>query len=303
MNRSFLTPLSGIAVASMALARRMGKMQDLIKTLGQQRVARDVPLAPFTTFRIGGPADLLYEARSADELAASVAAARTTQTPYFLLGLGANVLVGDGGFRGLVIRNAATGYAVDRLHGLVTAESGCVMYPELIESAVASGLSGLEHYVGIPSTVGGAIWQNLHFLSPAPERARTIFIAEVVSQASLLTEEGKRRIVGVDYFKFGYDESILHTRDDIVLSVTFRLEEADPVVMRRTMAENLEWRSSRHPPLESEPSAGSIFKKIDGVGAGRLIDGCGMKGTRVGGIEITRRHANILINRGGGTAA
>ncbi|MFT7553418.1 MAG: UDP-N-acetylmuramate dehydrogenase, partial [Rhodothermales bacterium] len=263
----------------------------------------DVPLAPFTTFRIGGPADLLYEARSADELAASVAAARTTQTPYFLLGLGANVLVGDGGFRGLVIRNAATGYAVDRLHGLVTAESGCVMYPELIESAVASGLSGLEHYVGIPSTVGGAIWQNLHFLSPAPERARTIFIAEVVSQASLLTEEGKRRIVGVDYFKFGYDESILHTRDDIVLSVTFRLEEADPVVMRRTMAENLEWRSSRHPPLESEPSAGSIFKKIDGVGAGRLIDGCGMKGTRVGGIEITRRHANILINRGGGTAA
>lgn len=270
--------------------------------LGAHRVREQVVLAPFTTFRIGGPADLYYEARSANELADSILAARELGVPYFLLGLGANVLIGDGGFRGLVIRNRAAGYAIDKLHGLVTAESGVTLYPDLIEKVVEAGLSGLEHYVGIPSTIGGALWQNLHFLSPAPERERTMFIEEVVLNADLLTEEGIRRTVGVDYFEFGYDTSILHRRDDVVLQATFRMEPGDPDRLARVMRENLEWRQARHPPLDSEPSAGSIFKKIDGVGAGRLIDGCGMKGTQIGGAMITHRHANILINTGGATA-
>ncbi|MBO6575385.1 MAG: UDP-N-acetylmuramate dehydrogenase [Rhodothermales bacterium] len=281
----------------------MDSYPDLIAALGPDRVQRNVTLAPFTTFKIGGPADLYYEARTADELASALLAAREAGIDYFLLGLGANILVGDGGFRGLVIRNAATGYAIDKLHGFVTAESGCVMYPDLIEQAVAAGLSGLEHYVGIPSTVGGALWQNLHFLAPAPARERTMFIEEVVLNAEILTEENTRRTVGVDYFEFGYDTSILHYRDDVVLQATFRLEPGDVARMRRIMRENLEWRAARHPPLDAEPSAGSIFKKIEGVGAGRLIDGCGMKGTRIGGAEITHRHANILINRGGATAS
>ncbi len=276
---------------------------ELIARLGASRVRRDTPLAPFTTFRIGGPADYFYAARSADELHDAILAARQLDIPHFLLGLGANVLVGDGGFRGLVIRNCASGYAIDRLHGFVTAESGVVLYPDLIEKAVSAGLSGLEHYVGIPSTIGGALWQNLHFLSPAPKRERTMFIEEIVLNADLLTEEGIRRTVGVDYFEFGYDTSILHRRNDVVLSATFRMEEADPREMRRVMAENLDWRSTRHPPLDTEPSAGSIFKKIEGVGAGRLIDGCGMKGTRIGGAMITERHANILINTGGASAS
>lgn len=274
----------------------------LRQRLGSYRLRENVLLAPFTTFRIGGPADLYLEARSADELAASITAAREEGIPYFLLGLGANILVGDLGFRGLVIRNVARGYAIDRLHNLVTAESGCIMFPDLIEQCVAAGLSGLEHYVGIPSTVGGALWQNLHFLSPAPERERTVFIEEVLLNADLLTEEGAHRTVGVDYFQFGYDQSILHHRDDVVLSATFGLEPGSRDSMRRVMEENLAWRAERHPPLDTEPSAGSIFKKIDGVGAGRLIDQCGLKGTRIGGAEITRRHANILINRDGATA-
>ncbi|NNE71919.1 MAG: UDP-N-acetylmuramate dehydrogenase [Rhodothermales bacterium] len=289
-----------------APTQRLGGMFDskaLIRRLGPTRVRRNELLAPYTTFRIGGPADLFYEARSADELHEAILAARELGVPHFLLGLGANVLVGDGGYRGLVIRNCATGYAIDRLHGLVTAESGVVLYPDLIEQAVDAGLSGFEHYVGIPSTIGGALWQNLHFLSPAPARERTMFIEEVVLNADILTEEGVRRTVGVDYFEFGYDTSILHRRDDVVLAATFQMEEGNPETMRRIMRENLEWRQARHPPLETEPSAGSIFKKIDGVGAGRLIDGCGMKGLRMGGAMITQRHANILINTGGATAA
>jgi UDP-N-acetylmuramate dehydrogenase len=177
------------------------------------------------------------------------------------------------------------------------------MYPDVINQAVNAGLSGLEHYVGIPSTVGGALWQNLHFLSPAPERERTMFIEEVVQEAEILTEENERRTVGVDYFEFGYDDSILHHRDDIVLSATFQLEPGDPDRMRQIMEENLEWRSLRHPPLDTEPSVGSIFKKIEGVGAGRLIDECGLKGMRIGGARVTHRHANIFVNDGGATAA
>ncbi len=269
--------------------------------LGTDRLRTQVPLAPYTTFKIGGPADLFFEARTRDELAEAVLAARELGIPYFVLGLGANILVGDRGFRGLVIRNVARTYRLLPGHR-IWAESGAIVYPDLIEAAFNAGLSGLEHYVGIPSTVGGALWQNLHFLSPPPERDRTVFIEEVLAEAEILTAEGERRIVGPDYFRFGYDYSILHERDDIVLAATFQLAPGDPARMREIMEANLAWRRERHPPLETEPSAGSIFKKINGIGAGRLIDQCGLKGTRIGDAEVSPKHANIIINRGHATA-
>ncbi len=275
----------------------------LHRALSPDRVRERVVLAPYTTFRIGGAADFFYEARTPDELVQAVTTAKALGLPWFLLGLGANILVGDRGFRGLVIRNAARAWRVDTVSHRLWAASGAVVYPEVIEAAVGAGLSGLEHYVGIPSTVGGALWQNLHFLSPPPERARTMFIAEVVQEAELLTVEGERKTVGVDYFDFGYDYSTLHVRRDVVLSATFQLQPAPQARMRAIMEANLQWRRERHPPLETEPSAGSIFKKIEGIGAGRLIDQCGLKGMRIGGAEVTRRHANILINRGQATAA
>jgi len=278
-------------------------LQTLQHTLGPERLRRDVSLAPFTTFKIGGPADLYYGAQTPDELARAIQTARMLDIPHFLLGVGANILIGDGGFRGLVIRNVADRIAVRPDAHQLKADSGAIMYPDVIDTAVEAGLSGLEHYVGIPSTVGGALWQNLHFLSPPPERARTMFIEEVLHEADILTEEGDRRTVGVEYFEYGYDQSILHVRDDVVLSATFQLEPDDPERMRAIMDANLQWRAERHPPLDTEPSAGSIFKKIEGVGAGRLIDECGLKGTRIGGAEVTHRHANIMINRDGATAS
>jgi len=165
----------------------------LAPALGAERLRLNEPLAPYTTFRIGGPADVLYDATSATELASAITAARALGVPCFLLGLGANILVGDLGFRGLVVRNLARGLS-DLGSGRVRAESGVVV-AELIKHAVAGGWSGLEHYVGIPSTVGGAVWQNLHFLSPAPERARTMFIEEVVESVELLGGEGARTTV------------------------------------------------------------------------------------------------------------
>jgi UDP-N-acetylmuramate dehydrogenase len=263
----------------------------------------DVPLAPHTTFKLGGTADWYVAPRSADALARALRLAREHDVPFFLLGTGANVVVGDRGVRGLVIHNRARQTSLDRAAGRLYAGSGALVYPDLIETAVAAGLSGLEHYVGIPSTVGGALWQNLHFLSPPPERERTMFIEEVVHSADVLTEDGERKTVGVDYFDFDYDYSILHDRDDIVLAATFQLEPGDPARMREVMDANLRWRAERHPPLDTEPSVGSIFKKIEGVGAGRLIDECGLKGTRIGGAMVTHRHANIFVNADDATAA
>ncbi len=270
-------------------------------TLVAERLHQLVPLASLTTFKIGGPADVLYDATSADDLASAVATARTIGIPFFVLGLGANVLIGDRGFRGLVIRNTAAQLEFPSAN-LVRAESGIVI-ADLIKITVARGLSGLEHYVGIPSTVGGAVWQNLHFLSPAPERERTIFIADIVESVELLTASGERLAVDRQAMRFGYDTSRLHDSGDVALAVTFRLTPEDPTTLQRVMQENLSWRGSRHPWLEHHPSAGSIFRKIEGMGAGRLIEQCGLKGHRIGNAQISYIHANIIVNLGGATAA
>ncbi|MBK6306137.1 MAG: UDP-N-acetylmuramate dehydrogenase [Gemmatimonadetes bacterium] len=270
-------------------------------TLAAERLRANEPLAPYTTFKIGGPADVLYDATSADDLAEAVRLARATGTKHFVLGLGANILVGDKGFRGVVIRNAARGHRFVDDTGL-RAESGATIR-DLIFATIDRGLSGLEHYIGIPSTVGGAVWQNLHFLSPAPERERTMFIAEVVEAVELLTAAGERVTVDQTAMQFGYDTSRLHHTTDVALAVTFRLTPGDPFVMHRILQENLSWRGARHPWLDIHPSAGSIFQKIEGVGAGRLVDQCGLKGFRIGGAQISHIHANIMVNLGGATAA
>lgn len=272
----------------------------LAARLKQSQLGRDESLAQYTTFRIGGPADLFYSTQAAEDLAMAVLAARELSVPWFVLGLGANILVGDKGFRGLVIRNHAGHFRFSD-DGKLWVESGAVV-GNLIPEAVERGWSGLEHYVGIPSTVGGAVWQNLHFLEPEPKRKRTMFIADVFSSCDLLTEEGERKTVDSEYMQFGYDTSVLHHRRDVALAVTFQLQRGDTAAMHRVMQENLSWRGARHPWLQFHPSAGSIFKKIKGMGAGRLIDQCGLKGHRHGDAQISHIHANIMVNLGKATA-
>ena len=293
--------MSRLPTPSTAVAVHPAALEEVASALAGDHLRRNHPLAPYTTFKIGGPADLLYEAESADALADAILTARRAEVPYFVLGLGANVLIADRGFRGLVIRNRASRHTFGD-DGRLWVESGAVM-AKIIPEAVRRGWSGLEHYVGIPSTVGGAIWQNLHFLSPAPERERTMFIAEVFASAELLTEENERKTVDRDYIGFGYDDTVFHHRQDYALAATFQLERKDPDVMQRIMQENLSWRGARHPWLEWHPSAGSIFKKIEGVGAGRLVDQLGLKGYHVGDAQISFMHANIMVNLGNATSA
>ncbi|MEX2295685.1 MAG: UDP-N-acetylmuramate dehydrogenase [Gemmatimonadota bacterium] len=277
-------------------------VEALQERLGNLPLEREILLSPFTTFRIGGPADLFVRARTADELVRAVAAARELGLPHFLLGRGANILVADAGFRGLVIRSEVGGiHFLD--DGRVRAGAGVECFPDLIQATLRRELGGLHHFVGIPSTVGGALWQNLHFLSPEPARNRTVFIEEVLESAEILSEEGERRTVGADYFEFGYDRSILQRRRDIVLTATFRLDSSPLDELRRVVRENLAWRDERHPDLWLYPCVGSIFRKLEGIGAGRLIDECGLKGRVFGAAAIFHKHANIIVNLGGATAA
>src|SRR6266481_4087507 len=208
----------------------------LLARLDAKRLKRNEPLAQYTTFKIGGPADLFYDATSVEDLAGAVTAARDLGLEYFVLGLGANILIGDKGFRGLIIRNTSSHLEFFN-NGRLWVESGAVM-AKLIPQAVERGLSGLEHYVGIPSTVGGAVWQNLHFLSPAPARERTMFIEEIFVAADVLTDDSQRRSIDRAGMQFGYDTSLLHHHRHTVLSVTFQLARGDIPTMHRILQEN-----------------------------------------------------------------
>ena len=260
---------------------------------------RNKPLAPFTTYKIGGPADLFVEVYTIDELIHAISEAHCNGIPFFLLGCGANILVTDKGFRGLVIRNLAN--KITFFNGdSVLAESGAVV-ADLIEKCCDRGLSGFEHFVGIPSTVGGAMWQNLHFLSP--DRQQTVFVEEIVQTSRILTEEGQFCTVGAEYFQFDYDKSILQKRKDIVLDVTFQLSPKQKEEIRAVVDANMVWRNARQPQLAEYPSCGSVFKKIKDIGAGRLIEQVGLKGLRIGGAEVSGKHANFIVNTGNATAA
>lgn len=268
-------------------------------SLNIPNLERNKLLAPFTTYKIGGPADLFVEVHTIDELTHALSEGRRSRIPFFLLGCGANILFTDKGFRGLVIRNMANKVMILD-NNKIWAESGAII-TDLIGQCKDLGLSGFEHFIDIPSTVGGAMWQNLHFLSP--DRQRTVFIEEIVQTSRILTEEWQFRTVGVDYFQFGYDRSILQVRKDIVLEVTFQLSPKPKEEIQLVIDANIAWRRSKQPLLAKFPSCGSVFKKIKGVGAGRLIERAGLKGKRIGGAEVSQKHANFIVNTGNAKAA
>jgi len=280
---------------------------------------RNIILAPYTTFHIGGPADYFVVVKSQEEIIEAVKFAKEKKLKYFILGTGANILVGDKGFRGVVIKNEASAVTLSEAKGLkkysspsvqndivqLTVDSGTTI-EKLIKFTAEKGLSGLEHFAGIPSSVGGALWQNLHFLSP--DRTKTVFIGDILEEAVIYSssEQSESRSfrqartvnVSWDYFKFDYDYSILHDNNDIVLSATFNLIPEDPKIIQERIDTNLKWRKEKHPENAVNTSAGSIFKKIEGFGAGRLIEKAGLKGYQIGGAKISEKHANFIVNTG-----
>jgi UDP-N-acetylmuramate dehydrogenase len=268
--------------------------------LGEGRVRAEAPLAPLTTFRIGGPADLLAEVRSAEEALFALRLARDAGVLLTWLGGGSNVLVGDGGIRGLVVRwhgGRVETASPDR----VRAEGG-VTINGLVRYTIGHGLAGLADWAGTPGTVGGAIHGNAHFQGR--------LISQHVASVGVAARDGTVRELNVSEMEFGYDRSRLQRTDEVALSATFVVGEGHPYALRAVARQSLAFRK-RTQPL-ALPSAGCVFKNPDpatarlppGVpcSAGALVDLAGMKGAACGGARVSAIHANFVVNEGGATA-
>jgi UDP-N-acetylmuramate dehydrogenase len=250
----------------------------------------DEPLKRYTAWKIGGPADALLEPESADELIRAVQRAREHDIPVTVLGGGTNVLVRDGGIRGLTLRLAKSLKRVEIEDERVTAEAG-VLYPVLANTTAGSGLEGLEFATGIPGTVGGAVYMNAGAYDGETK--------EVLSWADVYRDGDVVRMSNED-LELSYRRSLLHDHPDwVVLRAGYALAPGDPEELRSRIKE---FRAQRMNGSPNRPSCGSTFKRPPGDFPGRVIEAAGLKGTRVGQIEVSPVHANYFVNLGGGTA-
>jgi UDP-N-acetylmuramate dehydrogenase len=272
----------------------------LVEAFGGGHVRRNAPLAPLTTFRIGGPADWLVDLHGSTALADAAAIAKAAGLPLTVIGGGSNVLVSDAGVRGIVIR-VHGGEVRARGDSLVRADAG-VTINGLVRWTINRGVAGIEAWAGTPGTVGGAVYGNAHF--------RGRLVSELIASVSVITPAGSLGDVASADMEFGYDFSRLHRTREIVVSADFYVSSGDPIVLRATARESLAFRK-RTQPLES-PSAGCIFQNPDpsrdrvpeGIppSAGALVDRAGLKGARQGAARVSTTHANFIVNEGGATA-
>jgi len=267
---------------------------------GPARVHQDAPLAPFTTFKVGGPADWLLELHGGSELRQAAAIARQAGVPLIALGGGSNVLISDAGVRGIVVRVHGGDVRTVDASG-VRADAG-VTINGLVRWTIGRGIAGLEAWAGTPGTVGGAVFGNAHF--------RGRLISELIGRVTLVTADGAVADLPVAEMEFGYDYSRLHRTREVVVSADFQVSSGDPAALRAVARESLAFRK-RTQPLESA-SAGCIFQNPDpardrvpaGIppSAGALVDRAGLKGAREGAARVSPTHANFIVNEGGATA-
>jgi len=268
------------------------RLERLVHRLGElcRDVRRDEPLRRHTTFRIGGPADILATPRSARELRAVVGWLYEAGEPFVVLGRGSNVLVSDRGVRGVVVK---VGAGVDRVRWdgeRVVAEAGCPL-PRLSFRAAGRGLAGLEFAAGIPGSAGGGVVMNAG--------AHGHCLAELVRAVHVLTPRGEQ-VWRAEEMGFGYRESRLQRTPGVVVEVELALHASSPEAVVGQIQRWLQQRNATQPVRL--PSSGCVFRNPPGDAAGRLIELCGAKGMRCGGVVVSPVHANYLVNTGGGRA-
>ena len=250
----------------------------------------DEPLKRYTAWKIGGPADALLEPETVEDLISATEKAREHDIPVTILGGGTNVLVRDGGIRGLTLRLAKSLRNVEIEGTNVTADAG-VLYPVLANTTAGRGLSGLQFATGIPGTVGGAVYMNAG--AYGSETKEVLTWADIFKDHEVVRMENKE-------LDLSYRHSALHENPRwIVLRAGYTLGPGDPTELKDRIKE---FRAQRMNGSPNRPSCGSTFKRPPGDFPGRVIEAAGLKGTRVGQIEVSPVHANYLVNLGGGTA-
>ncbi len=284
----------------------------LEKKLGQGRVKKDVSLANYTTFRVGGPAKYFFIAKSLAELIMAVNLVKKTQLPFIVFGGGSNILFSDRGFAGLVIRNESNEIKITKRIGkfikgktqikecLVEVDSG-VLINRLVRFCCEEGLAGLEYHLGLPGSVGGAVYMNSKWTKP-----QTVYVGDVLYQAKILSSDNTIKSVDNNYFKFDYDYSILQKTGEILLRVVFLLKNEAKEILWQRANQAMEYRKISQPM--GVATAGCAFRNIsltDAIrlstpnhttSAGYLLDQAGLKGMIVGGAKFSEKHGNFIIN-------
>lgn len=267
-------------------------LEKLQKLLGEVKVLVKEPMASHTTFRIGGPADYFVMPETVEELAAVLKLCKEENVPYFILGNGSNLLVGDKGFRGVVVQLYKNFDGMTIEGTTVTAKAGAMLVRVAKESGKA-GLSGLEFASGIPGTIGGAMVMNAGAYGGE--------MKDVVTAVTVLTKDGEIRKLSKEEMNFRYRGSVIEDEGYIVLEAEMELKEGNLEEIQERMAELTVQRKTKQ-PIEY-PSAGSTFKRPEGYFAGKLVQDAGLRGFQVGGAQVSEKHCGFVINAGGATAA
>lgn len=289
----------------------------LERYLGQGRVKQNELLARYTTLKIGGAAEYFFVAQTTDEVVKAVKTAIEFKLSYYILGGGSNIVISDKGLKGLVIRNESRNIKVVKRSGkvkggkmqveqaLVEADCG-VLVNQLVRFTCTESLGGLERHLGLPGTVGGALYMNSKWTKPPT------YVGDVLVSAKILSREGNVKIIDQKYFDFGYDQSILQKTHETLLSATFLLTVTDKKILWERAQASMEYRKTTQPM--GVATAGCTFRNIplsdamrlvtpgNTTSAGYLVDQAGLKNFQIGRAKFSDRHANFIINLGGATA-
>lgn len=259
--------------------------------LGEERVFTGEAMSRHTTFKIGGPADYFLMPDKGTDVGRIVKICKESGIPYFILGNGSNLLVGDGGYRGAVIQIYKNMSAVTVEGTEITVQAGALL-SAVAAAAKNAALTGFEFAGGIPGTMGGAVVMNAGAYGGE--------MKDVLTEVTVMDDEGEIITLPADKLELGYRTSIIKTAGYIVLEAKLQLKEGNPEVIRETM-KDLTIRRTTKQPLEY-PSAGSTFKRPEGYFAGKLIMDSGLAGYQVGGAQVSEKHCGFVINAGGATA-
>ena len=265
--------------------------QRLAGLMDGERIKKDEPMKKHVTFRVGGNADYFVTVKNADEIAAVINLCKEEKVPYFIMGNGSNLLVGDKGIRGVVIQIAKDMNEIEVDGVTITAMAGALL-SKIAGAALNAGLTGLEFASGIPGTLGGAVVMNAGAYGGE--------MKDVLDMVRVLTPEGEILELGKDALKLGYRTSVVAEKNYIVLDARIVLKKGDKEKIREYM-EDLKGRRTSKQPLEY-PSAGSTFKRPEGYFAGKLIDDAGLRGFALGGAQVSEKHCGFVINKDNATA-
>ena len=265
--------------------------KELLNILDEKNIKVDEPMKKHISFKVGGPADFLVKPKTEEELRNVVEFAKKENVPFIVIGNGSNLLVTDGGIRGIVIElsDNFNNYEIDG--NIIKAQSGALL-AIIGRNAMKNSLTGFEFAAGIPGTLGGALAMNAGAYGGE--------MKQVVKTVRLMDRDGNIFELSNEEMKFEYRRSLLTTKDYIVLSAVIELQPGNVEEIKEIMADYSNRRSTKQPL--NFPSAGSTFKRPEGHFAAKLIDDCGLRGLNLRGAQVSDKHCGFVINSGGATA-